>query len=201
MEPVSSMSTRGAESEKSALNASPSERWEETMSAAAQDLDSPLTSESPGANMQEAGLTGQDADGRTSPSRNQSEQSTRQQAHNPALERFRAGVRKVIQMNRSMSAMSVFRAGAEPGIDPRRSSTYIDYYDNIRERCTIQVIDYGSVRSKFRRVDNDGFIDLMVKEAKRAKWAKVRWINIGGISWDVLSELALKYGSSHLKPI
>ncbi|KAI5114896.1 hypothetical protein M0805_001812, partial [Coniferiporia weirii] len=29
--------------------------------------------------------------------------------------------------------------------------------------------------------------------SKRESWVKVRWINIGGVSWDVISSLALKY--------
>lgn len=29
----------------------------------------------------------------------------------------------------------------------------------------------------------------------REPWAKVRWINVGGLSWDVISALALKYST------
>lgn len=43
---------------------------------------------------------------------------------------------------------------------------------------------------------NRGFIDMLQSDgaSTREPWVKVRWINIGGISWDVLSALALKYG-------
>jgi Mg2+ and Co2+ transporter CorA len=42
---------------------------------------------------------------------------------------------------------------------------------------------------------NKSFVDMMGNEAasSREPWVKVRWINIGGISWDVISALALKY--------
>lgn len=43
---------------------------------------------------------------------------------------------------------------------------------------------------------NRSFIEMMGHEgaSEREPWVKVRWINIGGISWDVLSALAIKYG-------
>lgn len=60
----------------------------------------------------------------------------------------------------------------------------------------IEVVDYSAVRSSFGRMNNATFIDMMNDKAasEREPWVKVRWINIGGISWDVLSALAIKYG-------
>jgi hypothetical protein len=44
---------------------------------------------------------------------------------------------------------------------------------------------------------NNGFIKFLQNDQASAPepWVKVRWINIGGISWDVISELGLKYGT------
>jgi len=43
---------------------------------------------------------------------------------------------------------------------------------------------------------NRAFVEMMNNEraGQRDPWVKVRWINIAGISWDVLSALAIKYG-------
>ncbi|EIW87253.1 hypothetical protein CONPUDRAFT_161839 [Coniophora puteana RWD-64-598 SS2] len=114
-------------------------------------------------------------------------------------ERFRAAGRKVIQMHRTASLLSrLTRApttkGFEPGIDPRRHTAMLAY-GHLRARCVIQVADYSALRTSIRQMGNEEFI-TMLKDADAsvlAPWAKVRWINIRGISWDVLSELALRY--------
>ena len=60
----------------------------------------------------------------------------------------------------------------------------------------IEVVDYSSVRTSFGRMTKCSFIEMMGHEgaSEREPGVKVRWINIGGISWDVLSALAIKYG-------
>ncbi|KAJ8475432.1 hypothetical protein ONZ45_g15609 [Pleurotus djamor] len=112
-------------------------------------------------------------------------------------ERFRKAVRKIIALGRSASTFSRSRIGAvgdEPGVDPRRDSAYINW-GHIHQDCVIEVNDYSSVRSSFGKMTNKEFIGMMEDEraSQREPWVKVRWINVGGVSWDVLSALALKY--------
>ncbi|KAI5114924.1 hypothetical protein M0805_005179, partial [Coniferiporia weirii] len=59
----------------------------------------------------------------------------------------------------------------------------------------IELVDYSSLRTSFGRMDNKGFVELMgnANARKREPWVRVRWINIGGVSWDVISSLALRY--------
>ena len=111
-------------------------------------------------------------------------------------DKFRASVRKIIHMNRGSSAMQIGGAGAEPGIDPRRDSAYLTY-GHIRQKCLIEVADYSAVRSSFGRMTNQEFINLLLDEnaSARESWVKVRWINVGGLSWDIISALALRYGT------
>lgn len=107
---------------------------------------------------------------------------------------FRASARKIMQMRQMSALMGGFRgAGAEPGIDPSRASAFASY-GHIKEKCAIQVIDYSALRSKFHTFDNKGFTDFLAqKGSTKEAWAKVRWIFIGGISWDVISTLSLAY--------
>src|ERR1700722_4304026 len=99
-------------------------------------------------------------------------------------DRFRSHVKKIIQLRRSSSVL--FGVGAEPGIDPRRKSTFLSY-GHIKAKCTIEIADYSGVRSSIVRMTNQEFVELMNDSTSgRERWAKVRWINIGGISWDVL---------------
>ncbi|CAG7853903.1 SubName: Full=Related to Mg2 transporter protein, CorA-like {ECO:0000313/EMBL:CCA67920.1} [Serendipita indica DSM 11827] len=81
--------------------------------------------------------------------------------------------------------------GAEPGLDPRRESTN-RAYAHIKEDCEIEVVDYSEDRVRFQQFHNESFIAFL-RGCDRQPPMKVRWINIAGISWDVISALALKY--------
>jgi hypothetical protein len=123
-------------------------------------------------------------------------------------DRFRASVKKVIQMQRTTTALLRYGgAGAEPGADPRRSSAFLTY-GHIKQNCVIELIDYSTVRASSGRMTNNEFVKLLNDETAgtREPWVKVRWINICGISWDVISALAIHYGKCwclriHLRPV
>ncbi|KAI0066622.1 hypothetical protein BV25DRAFT_1912674 [Artomyces pyxidatus] len=118
-------------------------------------------------------------------------------------DRFRQTVRKVIAMHRTSHAISngFGKIGAEPGIDPRRQSAF-ETYGHIRQKCLIEIIDYSPLRSSFGRMTNNEFLRFLGDEqaSKREPWVRVRWINVGGISWDVISAIAIKYSASLLHP-
>ncbi|KAI0756135.1 hypothetical protein C8Q80DRAFT_1264232 [Daedaleopsis nitida] len=119
-------------------------------------------------------------------------------AHRPTFasprDRFRATVRKVMAIRRTSSMMVRRGIGAEPGVDPRRASAFLNY-GHIRQQCLIEVNDYSTMRTSFGRMTNTEFIRLLADPgaSHREPWVRVRWINIGGVSWDVISALALKY--------
>ncbi|KAG8846750.1 hypothetical protein FRB96_001775 [Tulasnella sp. 330] len=93
-------------------------------------------------------------------------------------------------MNR-MSSKSV--ATDEPGVDPRSAATTA-LYGHIRARCSIEVVDYGAVKYRSTEVANAELANFLAHETNpRPMWSKVRWINIGGVSWDVIRALALRY--------
>lgn len=63
-----------------------------------------------------------------------------------------------------------------------------------REKCEIEVTDYSATTIRTTKLTNSEFVELMGKpDAGREAWTRVRWINIGGISWDVMSALSLEY--------
>ena len=111
-------------------------------------------------------------------------------------ERFRSSVRKVMQIKKTSAFMSKQDVGAEPGVDVRRESASLAY-GHIRQQCVIELVDYSTVRSSFGRMTNREFINYLSdpQASAREPWVKVRWINIGGLSWDVIRALALKYGT------
>lgn len=117
------------------------------------------------------------------------------------IERFRMSVRKIMHINKTSSCFLGKGPGAEPGVDVRRDSAYLNY-GYIRQNCRIEVADYSSVRSTSGRMTNVEFINFLnnAQASEREPWVKVRWINVGGISWDVIRALALKYGTADLQP-
>ncbi|OCH85874.1 hypothetical protein OBBRIDRAFT_797715, partial [Obba rivulosa] len=97
-------------------------------------------------------------------------------------------------MHRTSTILAGRGIGAEPGADPRRASTFLRF-GHVRQDCLIEVADYSATRSSFGRMSNREFVKFLDDPGagRRDPWAKVRWINVGGVSWDVLSALALKY--------
>ncbi|KAF8814460.1 magnesium transporter [Phlegmacium glaucopus] len=116
-------------------------------------------------------------------------------------EKFRSTVRKVIAMHRGLSMLTEtggnrLRVGAEPGVDPRHLSAEATYGHTLYP-CRIEVVDYSAVRNIHRVMSNDEFVELMDtgsdEPPPKPPWAKVRWINIAGLSWDVIKAVSIKY--------
>ena len=104
---------------------------------------------------------------------------------------------QVIQMNKfggTFASTTRRSPGSEPGVDPRRA-TVNALYSHVHEVCEIEVVDYSASRVEFNQYENQGFLQF-IAQTRKPTWAKVRWINIAGISWDVLSSLALAHGMS-----
>ncbi|KAJ7104383.1 hypothetical protein B0H15DRAFT_809799 [Mycena belliarum] len=108
--------------------------------------------------------------------------------------RFRHVVRKVMALHRGTAVLARRGAGAEPGVDPRRVEADVEL-GGIRQRCAIEIVDYSAVRCTFRRMPNREFVTLMndPEASAREPWVKVRWINIGGMSWDVIKAVSIKH--------
>jgi hypothetical protein len=116
-------------------------------------------------------------------------------------EKFRAAVHKVITLYRanglSMLMANGMYVGAEPGVDPRRIAAEATYRDMIHP-CRIEIVDYSAIRNIHCVMSKDEFIDLMdtgsPEPPSKPPWAKVRWINICGLSWDVIKAVSIAYG-------
>ena len=78
--------------------------------------------------------------------------------------------------------------GQEPGIDvsvthPHPSS----YQPELHEECQITVVDFSEEDIRLQHLDNETLGDCMDKG--RPEWASCRWINVNGLSWDVIKRL------------
>lgn len=105
-------------------------------------------------------------------------------------------------MNRGLSPLTAndngMYVGAEPGVDPRRISAEATYGHMICP-CRIEIVDYSAIRNTHRHMTKDEFIELMDTGSNeppaKPVWAKVRWINICGLSWDVVKTVSIKYST------
>ncbi len=91
-----------------------------------------------------------------------------------------------------------WQVGGEPGIDtsatheghPLRSGT------QLHEECEILVADFSQDRIQMHRWDNRTLVAFM--DQPRPDWAKCRWINVDGLSWDVIKLLGNDKGLHRL---
>lgn len=83
--------------------------------------------------------------------------------------------------------------GAEPGIDTAKGSE-LQY--NLQQHCDITVVDFSDERVECRELDNDS-LERFLKEEKES-WVGCRWINVNGLSWDVIRSLG---NYKHLHPL
>ncbi|KAG0648762.1 Cobalt magnesium transport [Hyphodiscus hymeniophilus] len=78
--------------------------------------------------------------------------------------------------------------GQEPGLDPSKPNGGRPQ-PPIHEECQITVVDFGEGEDDLMMhdFDNAGLIKFI--QQKQEDWIKCRWINVNGLSWDVMQAL------------
>ncbi|KAJ4362547.1 hypothetical protein N0V83_010641 [Neocucurbitaria cava] len=77
-------------------------------------------------------------------------------------------------------------AGAEPGIDTKNESDAANYH-HLHAQCQITVVDFSDERVECHELDNDTLEDFL--NYPKEEWVSCRWINVNGLSWDVIRTL------------
>ncbi|KAK5098263.1 hypothetical protein LTS08_006396 [Lithohypha guttulata] len=86
--------------------------------------------------------------------------------------------------------------GLEPGVDTSDPPPYaqnepelhdIRHLDQLKQKCEIMVVDYSSEQMNSQYLDNENLKDFLAQP--QDDWAQVRWINVNGLSWDVIKEI------------
>lgn len=75
--------------------------------------------------------------------------------------------------------------GAEPGIDTEKDSH--PRFEQLHQECGITVVEFSEDRIEQHELTNSS-LEAFVAQPK-AEWAKCRWINVDGLSWDVIRTL------------
>ena len=87
-----------------------------------------------------------------------------------------------------------WQPGQEPGIDTSDpappyggSGDVTDRPAHLHTRCQIMVVDWCEDNMQLYQLDNDT-LEAFLNEAK-PEWVRCRWINVNGLSWDVIRQL------------
>ncbi|KNE57598.1 hypothetical protein AMAG_03288 [Allomyces macrogynus ATCC 38327] len=82
--------------------------------------------------------------------------------------------------------------GASPGIDVDSESTDQFFRERLQAPVRGIIVDFNNDRVAVEdNLSNISFPGAL--QSKRPEWARVRWIHVEGISWEVLKPLAKKY--------
>ncbi|KAJ2903623.1 hypothetical protein MKZ38_009566 [Zalerion maritima] len=82
---------------------------------------------------------------------------------------------------------SGWKPGAEPGLDPSLPDGGRDDEVPLHAECEIQVIDFSHESLVMHHLNNRTIKPFLRKPTP--KWVLCRWINVNGISWDVIQAL------------
>ncbi|ODM18059.1 hypothetical protein SI65_06847 [Aspergillus cristatus] len=86
-----------------------------------------------------------------------------------------------------------WQPGTEPGIDttkplpPYSSDWTPSIPSHLHKRCEIIVVDFSQHEMRQYALDNDTLEPFLARE--REPWVQCRWINVNGLSWDVIRAL------------
>ncbi|KAH6873626.1 hypothetical protein B0T10DRAFT_499686 [Thelonectria olida] len=94
------------------------------------------------------------------------------------------------EFDTAFSAGPGWQAGSEPGYDPTLPDGGHASMPILSAPCEITIIDISKTKMVKRHFDNESFIEFL--EQPRESWAKCRWININGLSWDAIQAVGNK---------
>jgi hypothetical protein len=82
-----------------------------------------------------------------------------------------------------------WRAGQEPGLDPSKPDGGRSRQPTLHADCDITVVDYSEDDMVMYHLNNATLPEWLEKRGKKGDWVKCRWIDVNGLSWDVIQAL------------
>ncbi|KIY04238.1 uncharacterized protein Z520_00932 [Fonsecaea multimorphosa CBS 102226] len=132
-----------------------------------------------------------------SPTLNRSETGVSKYSVRSLRRRGRAGTTNVLYGPGEMGRSTGWTPGQEPGIDtsdpaPPYSLGVVTpadaaHLERLNQRCEITVVDFSNETVSTTDLDNDNLDEFL--QTGPPEWADVRWINVNGLSWDVIRVL------------
>ncbi|CAG8981172.1 hypothetical protein HYALB_00013584 [Hymenoscyphus albidus] len=106
----------------------------------------------------------------------------------PNLKRRRTRSNTVNTFQTIEEARPSWHPGQEPGLDPSKPNGGRSQTPTLHEECQITIVDFSEedmVMYDFYK--NEDFLVFLDKPQE--SWVKCRWINVNGLSWDVIQAL------------
>lgn len=97
---------------------------------------------------------------------------------------------------------STWQPGTEPGLDPTKplppysSEWASNVPGDLQRHCEITVVDFSEKEMRKYELDNDTLEQFLSSD--REPWVQCRWINVNGLSWDVIKTLGKHKGLHRL---
>jgi Mg2+ and Co2+ transporter CorA len=124
---------------------------------------------------------------------------------NSIRRRHRTNTAMSVYDNGAMGRTSGWTPGQEPGIDTSDPAPYSHgssvgpdsgHRDKLNQLCEITIVDYSSDDMKSYILDNGNLEEFLQQPTE--DWSTVRWINVNGLSWDVIRALGNHKGLHRL---
>jgi len=97
-------------------------------------------------------------------------------------------------------ATNNWQPGTEPGVDPNdnEEDCFREDAHALHQDCTVTVHEFSPSRLLSHDLDNTTLESFLARNPRRPWWAEVRWINVDGISWDIIRILGREKGLHRL---
>ncbi|KAK4119684.1 hypothetical protein N657DRAFT_684310 [Parathielavia appendiculata] len=99
----------------------------------------------------------------------------------------RAGTFRTVDDFEDFAVQPGWHPGAEPGVDPSKPDGGHASIPTLRRPCEITVVDFSQDQLSIQKFDNETLAAFLSKP--QPVWAKCRWVNVNGLSWDVIKSL------------
>ncbi|KAI8048584.1 hypothetical protein BDF22DRAFT_267618 [Syncephalis plumigaleata] len=83
-----------------------------------------------------------------------------------------------------------WQPGSDPGVDVHRAQT--ELYESSLTECKITIVDYCKEKVQVSPTLTNDDLEAYLRKP-RGSWSKVRWINVEGLSYNVICTLALEF--------
>ncbi|KAK4237272.1 hypothetical protein C8A03DRAFT_16156 [Achaetomium macrosporum] len=99
----------------------------------------------------------------------------------------RAGTFKTVDDFQDLTIQPGWHPGAEPGVDPTKPDGGHASMPTLSAPCEITIVDFSHDNLSIKRLDNETLTPFLSQP--QPAWVKCRWINVNGLSWDVIKAL------------
>ncbi|KAK5656027.1 hypothetical protein OQA88_5166 [Cercophora sp. LCS_1] len=108
-------------------------------------------------------------------------------SHGGARLPVRASTMQTMKDLDDFEARHGWRPGTEPGVDTSRADGGHSTMAKPHAECQVTIVDFSTDKINVEELDNNQLIEFLKKP--QPDWVQCRWINVNGLSWDVIKAI------------